>query len=181
MHHKKINVMNGPTPHDASHKENTPLTTTTTSSAFSNSNKRKLSDRDLAMTTLNLKAKKSKMDATGDGPSHPMVSEATDTNLEFPNGPFYCHQCGRKRDLSRELHVVPSNHLITLFVVGIQCTFGDSKNRCKVKFCRSCLKNRYGQNMDQIKATGERINADRRNGHIEGEGYFFKYMNDYRV
>ncbi|KAI0295843.1 hypothetical protein B0F90DRAFT_1748888 [Multifurca ochricompacta] len=93
------------------------------------------------------------------GAAHTVTSNATPG---FPNGFFYCHQCNKKRDSS----------------VGLFCTYKirtpNSVARCKAKYCRPCLKNRYGQDLDEIKDRG--INALHKEtaGHDKAQGYIFK-------
>ncbi|KAL5484901.1 hypothetical protein ACEPAI_7543 [Sanghuangporus weigelae] len=55
-------------------------------------------------------------------------------NDRYPNGLFSCHQCGRKKDLS----------------LGAQCTVL-FRSRCKSVYCKSCLRNRYGLDIEAIK------------------------------
>ncbi|VDC04147.1 unnamed protein product, partial [Peniophora sp. CBMAI 1063] len=63
-----------------------------------------------------------------------------DGNEQYPNGYFHCHQCVQKRDTSE----------------GLQCTYrsatGAQGRRCKLKYCRTCLKNRYGLDIDALRA-----------------------------
>ncbi|KAI0043666.1 hypothetical protein FA95DRAFT_1597841 [Auriscalpium vulgare] len=81
-------------------------------------------------------------------------------NEEYPNGFFYCHQCAKKRGLE----------------VGIPCTFKVKVNhvdsQCKAKYCKACMKNRYGQDIDEIK--GRSLNAKESASHVKGQGYYFK-------
>ncbi|KAH9046086.1 zinc-finger domain of monoamine-oxidase A repressor R1-domain-containing protein [Lactarius hengduanensis] len=83
--------------------------------------------------------------------THIVASNATP---EFPNGFFYCHQCNKKRDAA----------------LGLYCTFNNKTSnllaRCRAKYCRPCLKNRYGQDSDEIKAQIA--------GHDKTQGYIFK-------
>ncbi|KAL5524077.1 hypothetical protein ACEPAG_8250 [Sanghuangporus baumii] len=55
-------------------------------------------------------------------------------NDQYPNGFFRCHQCRRKNDLS----------------LGVQCTVL-FRSRCTSVYCKSCLRNRYGLDIETIK------------------------------
>ncbi|TFK53602.1 hypothetical protein OE88DRAFT_1676860 [Heliocybe sulcata] len=85
--------------------------------------------------------------------------QQSNANEEFPDGFFYCHQCNKKRD----------NNIV------MQCTYyaGDNARhaRCRAKYCKICLKNRYGDDFDEIKARGEN---SRPKGHVKGSGYIFQ-------
>ncbi|KAN0106968.1 hypothetical protein V8E52_010636 [Russula decolorans] len=87
--------------------------------------------------------------------------ESTPTE-EFPNGFFYCHQCNKKRDSS----------------VGLYCTYkirsSHSVARCKAKYCKPCLKNRYGQDLDEIKERGTDGQSTDAAAHDKTQGYIFK-------
>ncbi|KAJ7703246.1 hypothetical protein B0H17DRAFT_975305 [Mycena rosella] len=66
------------------------------------------------------------------------------------NSYIYCHQCGRKRDKDDAAH----------------CTYTDVQpgpsdrltktRRCHNKYCKSCLKNRYSEDIDVIKTNQPR-------------------------
>ncbi|KAF8554735.1 hypothetical protein OG21DRAFT_1508623 [Imleria badia] len=87
----------------------------------------------------------------------PMVAVQPVTNApdEYPNGFVYCHQCNKKRDAT----------------VSVRCTAKDRKGRrCNAKYCKPCLKNRYGLVLEDILADGETDRA----GHVHGEGYHFR-------
>jgi hypothetical protein len=64
--------------------------------------------------------------------------------------------------------------------VGLNCTFNLKTSnvlaRCKAKYCRPCLKNRYGQDLDEIK--GRSINGTSKEtaGHDKTQGYIFKHV-----
>ena len=47
--------------------------------------------------------------------------------------------------------------------------------RCKAKYCRPCLKNRYGQDLDEIKARGIDLLSKEAVGHDKAQDYIFKY------
>ncbi|KAI9510943.1 hypothetical protein F5148DRAFT_975965 [Russula earlei] len=91
--------------------------------------------------------------------THAVASNAT---TEFPNGFFYCHQCNKKRDSS----------------VGLYCTYkiktSNTVARCKAKYCRPCLKNRYGQSLDEIKDRGIDALSNETASHDKAQGYIFK-------
>ncbi|OCB90427.1 hypothetical protein A7U60_g2348 [Sanghuangporus baumii] len=63
----------------------------------------------------------------------PLKQEAGE-NDRYPSGFFSCHQCRRKNDLS----------------LGVQCTVL-FRSRCKSVYCKSCLRNRYGLDIEAIK------------------------------
>ncbi|KAK0212911.1 hypothetical protein DFS33DRAFT_1377363 [Desarmillaria ectypa] len=73
----------------------------------------------------------------------------------------YCHQCNRKRD--------PADCL--------QCSSTQTRSgqvasrRCTVKFCRTCLKNRYGEDLDILKLSDGSVSEE---GHIKEAGYVFR-------
>ncbi|KAI9442629.1 hypothetical protein H4582DRAFT_2096526 [Lactarius indigo] len=91
--------------------------------------------------------------------THIVASNAT---AEFPNGFFYCHQCNKKRDAA----------------LGLYCTFNNKTSnvlaRCRAKYCRPCLKNRYGQDSDEIKGRGISGTSKEITGHDRTQGYIFK-------
>ncbi|KAH9951550.1 hypothetical protein B0H21DRAFT_716488 [Amylocystis lapponica] len=118
----------------------------------SNTKKAKLSTADNAGTATGDKAKAKKSSKTWK-----RAEEATE---EFPNGAFYCHQCNKKRDVSVKLAC--SGH--PLYFQEFSSNVSD--NRCKAKYCKACLKNRYGQDMDEIKTMREK--------HVADEGFFFQ-------
>ncbi|KAI0949235.1 hypothetical protein AcW1_008909 [Taiwanofungus camphoratus] len=86
------------------------------------------------------------------------------TSEDFPNGFFYCHQCNKKRDTS----------------IGIQCTRKDPSSRvqnyrCKAKYCEPCLRNRYGENLNDIITHGTAGYTKRdKEKHVSGEGFYFE-------
>jgi len=75
------------------------------------------------------------------------------------------------------LHVsaVAHTHCILLkqfIAAGIHCTLQDlHNNRCKIKFCTPCLKNRYGERLDEIKAA---VKMQDDPAHIRHETYVWK-------
>ncbi|KAH9165462.1 hypothetical protein EDB89DRAFT_2009556 [Lactarius sanguifluus] len=92
----------------------------------------------------------------------PRISLTSNATPEFPNGFFYCHQCNKKRDAA----------------LGLYCTFNNRTSnllaRCRAKYCRPCLKNRYGQDSDEIKARGINGTSKEIAGHDKTQGYIFK-------
>ncbi|KAF5317248.1 hypothetical protein D9611_003867 [Ephemerocybe angulata] len=160
-------------------KENTPLRAPRThmsqsASTSSSSLKRKLSDRDSAssasLDTTPANSKKIKSASVGT-PLKPTQVNANAINVEpaanacpeYPNGWTYCHQCCKKRDLD----------------ATIQCTFLESRTiaksntlkqwRCVAKYCKPCLQNRYGEDLENYRS-----NKKREAGHVEHAGYYFK-------
>lgn len=97
------------------------------------------------------------------------VANAAD---EFPNGFVYCHQCNKKRDATGPSHPLPSAaHTLTSPLVSVRCTAKDRKGRrCNAKYCKPCLKNRYGLLLEDVLADGE---TDQDN-HVHGLGYHFR-------
>ncbi|EIN11663.1 hypothetical protein PUNSTDRAFT_42853 [Punctularia strigosozonata HHB-11173 SS5] len=81
--------------------------------------------------------------------------DASNANEEFPNGFFYCHQCAKKRDATAE---------------------STKEERCKAKYCKACLKNRYGKDVDAIHEEGEPEATRKKNKseHVSGCGYVFR-------
>ncbi|KAK0225847.1 hypothetical protein IW262DRAFT_715074 [Armillaria fumosa] len=73
----------------------------------------------------------------------------------------FCHQCNKKRDAADCL----------------QCTAMRTRpgqvmsRRCAVKFCRSCLKNRYNENLDTLKLSAGSVGEE---DHIKEAGYVFR-------
>ena len=90
-------------------------------------------------------------------PGAASTGKPSNASEEFPNGHLYCHQCNKKRDASRESHLLP----IYLDLDGllayhdpsevISCT--EVVKKCKTKYCKPCLGNRYGEDIDEIKKT----------------------------
>jgi hypothetical protein len=175
-------------------KENTPLRPThgsmTQQFTATTSLKRKLSDRDVSTSVMALNAKKPKFATssgvnTADSRKKEEVSANVGTMptiINFPNGFIYCHQCGKKRDVDGKL-IFASQRILALIrslTASIQCTLQEShpiakhkvgkERRCHNKFCKSCLKNRYGEDVDEIKRNA---GALKQKGHVDGEGYTF--------
>ncbi|THH31331.1 hypothetical protein EUX98_g2844 [Antrodiella citrinella] len=90
------------------------------------------------------------------------VKENPDDALLYPNGWFYCHQCEKKRGNE----------------IRLQCTMKDANmndGRCKVKYCKPCLRNRYDQEFEQLKANdGSELSNPEKAKHISGETYYFE-------
>ncbi|KAH8107736.1 hypothetical protein BXZ70DRAFT_912347 [Cristinia sonorae] len=77
----------------------------------------------------------------------------------YPNGSFYCHQCEKKR----------SND------IRLQCTLKVNDERCKVKYCKPCLRNRYDSDLDELRAkSGEAMPKSEKAKHISEESYYFE-------
>ncbi|KAH9985808.1 hypothetical protein BJV74DRAFT_846358 [Russula compacta] len=157
---------------DASHNPPTPTplrahNMPSTGSPFA-VNKRKRSEGIFDETEQRAPEAKSKrqklstMASKGQGATRPTHTVASNSTSEFPNGFFYCHQCNKKRDSS----------------VGLYCTYKiktpHSQARCKAKYCRSCLKNRYGQDLDEIKDHSINALSNETAGHDKAQGYIFK-------
>ncbi|EJD03349.1 uncharacterized protein FOMMEDRAFT_168333 [Fomitiporia mediterranea MF3/22] len=84
-------------------------------------------------------------------PKLSMTAKQRDKEPEgYPNGYFRCHQCRRKFDNS----------------LGLHCTIL-SKKRCKSKYCKPCLRNRYGQDIEAIK----HCTAAQNGRHVSEAGY----------
>ncbi|KAI0766519.1 hypothetical protein BC629DRAFT_1737547 [Irpex lacteus] len=85
---------------------------------------------------------------------------------KYPNGSFYCHQCCRKRDTS----------------VGVHCTWRRPSqrlkgqlDRCSIRYCRACLKNRYGEDMDSVLSRGmSGLSPKQREQHVLDDGYYYQ-------
>ncbi|KAI0066131.1 hypothetical protein BV25DRAFT_1897659 [Artomyces pyxidatus] len=129
--------------------------------------KRKRSEHDLVQSLVSTKdATSKKQKLTADGKAKPSntakANGSSNANEEFPNGFFYCHQCTKKRGLE----------------VGLPCTFKNSTGspdaQCKAKYCKACLRNRYGQDMEEIKQRGTAVKPKESSRHVKGKGYFFK-------
>jgi hypothetical protein len=70
-------------------------------------------------------------------------------------------------------------YMFSISTVGIHCTVRKEASkgggrRCPVKFCKNCLKKRYGEDVESIKAKG-RTPSKKDKPHVEGEPYTFKY------
>ncbi|KAI0268872.1 hypothetical protein BC834DRAFT_1031828, partial [Gloeopeniophorella convolvens] len=136
-------------------------------SAFSNSIKRKRSEANLSdaeQRAPETKTKRPRLSASRAKAQKTKKANEVPSNAtpDFPNGFFYCHQCNKKRDN----------------LVGLYCTFktktGGTLARCKAKYCRPCLKNRYGQDLDAIKGRGVSLQPKEIVGHDKTQGYIFK-------
>ncbi|KIJ18760.1 hypothetical protein PAXINDRAFT_179413 [Paxillus involutus ATCC 200175] len=88
----------------------------------------------------------------------PQVTKLANATDEYPNGFVYCHQCNKKRDAAASVH----------------CTVKDHKGRrCGTKYCKPCLKNRYGLILEDIVAEGE-TEETVQDEHVQGQDYHFK-------
>jgi hypothetical protein len=128
------------------------------------------------------KPKRRKVAATQSGTRATTHTVASNATAEFPNGFFYCHQCNKKRDAACTLPLVP--RLVTLLttLVGLYCTFNNKPSnvaRCRAKYCRPCLRNRYGQDSDEIKGRGVNGTSKEIAGHDKSQGYIFKHVPSY--
>ncbi|KZS98679.1 hypothetical protein SISNIDRAFT_481388 [Sistotremastrum niveocremeum HHB9708] len=124
----------------------------TDDSRSKDSRRRTLSEASLAESdhaTVSKKRKQAVNEVEG-GKSSQVTS-----NGQLPH--FYCHQCSKKRD--GELEIV--------------CTY-IGKTLCRSKYCKACLKNRYGQTLEDIKTAG--IPNDRKaiEGHTRTLGYIWR-------
>ncbi|KAG6920244.1 hypothetical protein DXG01_005013 [Tephrocybe rancida] len=122
-------------------KENTPLRPSnggvTRAVSDLHTLKRKTSEQDISSTN-SVNAKKQKLVELPAAllPQPP----AANASAEFPNGFVYCHQCSHKRDAAA-----------SVYCSSVKTAKGTGK-QCTTKFCASCLKNRYGEHADEIKA-----------------------------
>ena len=67
-------------------------------------------------------------------------------------------------------------------LVGLYCTFNNKPSnvaRCRAKYCRPCLRNRYGQDSDEIKGRGINGSSKEITGHDKSQGYIFKHVPSY--
>jgi len=178
-------------------KENTPLTAPRISmlqsaSTSSSSLKRKASNSDSLSSgpadgTPSASNKKPKPTGTAtplklsqiNSPAR-NVESSSNACPEYPNGWTYCHQCCKKRDLTGSFIVfVTAAASLTAQTATIHCTFVEEKHvkrstvvkhqRCVAKYCKPCLQNRYGQDIEDL-----RRNKKWETGHIENAGYSFK-------
>jgi hypothetical protein len=79
------------------------------------------------------------------------------------SGYIYCHQCGKKRDKEGSLVL---RAFLSFFLMNsldsVRCSFIEvysvgkdrpaKTRRCHNKYCKSCLKNRYNEDINTIKA-----------------------------
>lgn len=102
---------------------------------------------------------------------------------EYPNGFFYCHQCTRKRDTSCEYPQESSRDAYSskwIATDGIHCTYKREKNksqteRCRLKYCIACLKNRYQEDFDSIKSRDKSdLSPKQRALHVSEETFYYK-------
>ncbi|KAL4073950.1 hypothetical protein J3A83DRAFT_2646412 [Scleroderma citrinum] len=77
------------------------------------------------------------------------------TGGEYPNCSFCCHQCRQERDAT----------------VCVRCTAqGQHGLQCSAKYCKLCLKERYGLILEDIYAKAA---PPAKTDHVHGQGYFF--------
>jgi len=117
----------------------------------------------------------------------PASSRPANVSDEFPNGFFTCHQCSKRQDIAgapvRVCYLFPLLTCTFYRAAGIQCTIrllsktyrpGSTKERrCLRKYCRLCLKKRYGEDADFIMAKRRTVN-EQDSAHVGGVGYIFK-------
>ena len=64
--------------------------------------------------------------------------------------------------------------------VRLQCTLRDPKmhnERCRAKYCKPCLYNRYDSDFDELRAhSGSDMPKSEKAKHVTGEGYYFEYV-----
>ncbi|KAJ7783082.1 hypothetical protein B0H16DRAFT_1495253 [Mycena metata] len=82
-----------------------------------------------------------------------------------PPSYIYCHQCGKKRE--KEV----SAHCSYVEVYSVASDRPAKTRRCHNKYCKSCLKNRYNEDIDAIKANTATNGVQ--DGHL-GEPYEYK-------
>lgn len=105
-------------------------------------------------------------------------------SAEYPNGWFYCHQCNKKRDISRKSCTKTERTPLTdpFYIEGLYCTMKDMSShilnaRCKAKYCVSCLKNRYNKTIDELKIhNGPELTRKERERHIPNQPFLFTYV-----
>ncbi|KAH6913798.1 hypothetical protein BKA70DRAFT_1181501 [Coprinopsis sp. MPI-PUGE-AT-0042] len=162
------------------HNENTPLirqpAMPSSSSSGTPSVKRKLSDTDQDEPIDAASAKRARAASNAGSTSAPFkpsqlnspsragpieidLSKAT---AEFPNGFTYCHQCCKKRDLAITIHCT----FIEEREVGK--TKSIKQKRCVQRFCKPCLKNRYGEDIDELRRNKKKLD-----GHLTDAGFYF--------
>lgn len=191
-------VMATPTaPQQGSDQENTPVpkqrpSMSPTRSSYTSAAqlKRKRSEHDLSLQGHDVSSPK-KQKVLADVTPRPKASPAKKTSAlskttatgedpnnaseEFPNGSFYCHQCARKKDVQSMLHLhshrEPCLTYSAVVLDGIQCTIATPKGRCKSRYCKPCLSNRYELDFDDILADGV---AHRTKEHVKGTAFIWK-------
>jgi hypothetical protein len=71
----------------------------------------------------------------------------------------------------RDFLISPLTQLFAI-TAGIHCTIKDVHGkRCKIKFCTPCLKNRYGERVDELKAA---VKLQDNPTHVRDESYVWK-------
>ncbi|KAF8972987.1 hypothetical protein BDZ97DRAFT_1752045 [Flammula alnicola] len=138
-------------------KENTPLRpcqlTMNQHGSSSASLKRKLSDREppaLVLEGVIISTKKSRLSTGAITPLKAKQIESTmpphNTFDEFSNEFTYCHQCNKKRDVNDTLRCTVVEYYSTMKDKNIK------ERLCTNKYCKSCLKNRYEEDIDALKS-----------------------------
>ncbi|KAJ7725870.1 hypothetical protein DFH07DRAFT_931382 [Mycena maculata] len=84
------------------------------------------------------------------------------------NSYIYCHQCGKKRDKDDIAHCTYTE------VYSVAKDRPSKTRRCHAKYCKSCLKNRYGEDIDIIKAKSNMAPKLTQSGLIEQQTYDYK-------
>lgn len=62
------------------------------------------------------------------------------------------------------------------------CTFKNPKakvagERCRMRYCKACLKNRYEEDMDAIKSRDvAELSKKQKEKHVLTDGYYFQYV-----
>ncbi|KAF9464945.1 hypothetical protein BDZ94DRAFT_1320552 [Collybia nuda] len=148
-------------------KENLSLTPTYSSMNKSStiSRKRVLSEHGAPLGTKKQKlAKPGTQGTLSAQPPVPILIPATKTLSDYPNGALYCHQCARKYDVAASVQC-------TMSIIFTTKDGFAKERRCSGKFCGKCLKNRYGENIDEIKNPA---NRNQEHGHIQPISYTFE-------
>lgn len=63
---------------------------------------------------------------------------------------------------------------VTFCQDGLRCTFMKGNERCQKKYCKACMKNRYGESVEEIVSRGAPSDVDVRAGHVSGIQYVWK-------
>ncbi|KAF9484432.1 hypothetical protein BDN70DRAFT_825471 [Pholiota conissans] len=134
-------------------KENTPLRPSLLAmpchALSSTSFKRKLFDRDISthvMDAVVISSKKPRLSVDASVPLKVQVQPIlplSNASEGFPNGWVYCHQCNKKRDVTETVRCTN---------VEMRYTTRDKNPKerlCHNKYCRSCLKNRYAEDINR--------------------------------
>ncbi|KAJ6499350.1 hypothetical protein C8R45DRAFT_113527 [Mycena sanguinolenta] len=138
-------------------KENEPWRSTPAMDATASSSflKRKLSYPEHPLQPFMTVMKKAKL-------AEPPIPAGSDVPA---NSYIYCHQCGKKRDKE------DSAHCSHIEVHTVAENRPPKTRRCHNKYCKPCLKNRYNEDLDTIKANN--APSSTQSGRI-GEPYDYK-------